>query len=129
MRFLYMKENKNKMRALIMTSFLALSLFLLPVFSRAQFVEEPEVQEPANSVAVASHNQVNKVFDLLIIFSALIFVVSVMGFIIGFIKLVISEGDEKEIEEANNILVLSGWVFGASIAIYLLVNVIKFFVY
>ncbi len=117
------------MRALVMTSFLVLSLFLLPVFSRAQFVEEPEVQEPANSVAVASHNQVSRVFDLLIIFSALIFVVSVMGFIIGFIKLVISEGDEKEIEEANNILVLSGWVFGASIAVYLLVNVIKFFVY
>jgi hypothetical protein len=95
----------------------------------AQFVEEPRVSESANTPAVESSLQAETIFDVLIIISALMFIISMLGFALGLLKMVTSGGDEMTAESGSNMLVLSGWIFGASALSYLVVNVIKYFIY
>jgi len=116
---------KMKLKICILSS--VLLIVGMPVF--AQFVEAPEVSEAVNTPAIESGLQIEMIFDVLIIVSALMFVVSMFGFGIGFLKMVTSGGDEKTAEAGSNMLVLSGWIFGASALSYLIVNVIKYFIY
>jgi len=98
-----------------------------PVF--AQFVESSDIVDPSNKPAIDNGMHIEVIFDVLIIVSALMFIISMFGFAIGFLKMVTSGGDEKTAEAGSNMLVLSGWIFGASALSYLLVNVIKYFIY
>ena len=95
----------------------------------AQFVEEPKVSESANTPAIESGLQAETIFDVLIIISALMFIISMFGFAIGFLKMVTSGGDEITAETGSNMLVLSGWILGASALSFLVVNVVKYFIY
>jgi hypothetical protein len=103
--------------------------FLLPLFSLAQFVEEPAVTPAANAPAIASANRTANIFDVLILISALIFIISLFGFIIGFIKLVTAGGNENTAIDSKNMMLTSSWLFGASIFSYLIINLIKYFIY
>jgi hypothetical protein len=121
-----MKEIIKNLKSIVIVGiFLATSVST--VF--AQFVDVPEVRETESSPAIKSQLQLTTIFDVLIIIAALIFVVSIFGFIIGFIKVVTAGGDEMTTEEGSNLLVLSGWIFGAAVLIFLLVNIIKYFIY
>lgn len=95
----------------------------------AQFVDEPRVSESANTPAIESGLQTETIFDVLIIISALMFIISIFGFALGFLKMVTSGGDEMVARTGSNMLVLSGWIFGASALSYLVVNVVKYFIY
>jgi hypothetical protein len=111
--------------------FIVSVLMLLPlggvVF--AQFVEDSRVSAPVNTPAIDSGLKADAIFDVLIILSALMFIISMFGFGIGFLKMVTSGGDEKTAEAGSNMLVLSGWIFGASALSFLVVNVVKYFIY
>jgi hypothetical protein len=109
--------------------FVGMLLFAMMPIAFAQFVEDSRVSEAVNTPAVNSGLQIEAVFDVLIILAALMFVVSMFGFGIGFLKMVTSGGDEKTAEAGSNMLVLSAWIFGASALSYLIVNVIKYFIY
>lgn len=98
-------------------------------FAFAQFIEDPEVSAPINEVALDSSLQVDTIFHGLIIVAALMFVISMFGFVIGFLKMITAGGDEITAETGSNILVLSGWIFGASALSYLVVNLVKYFIY
>lgn len=115
-----------KLKTFIISGFM-LFVLVSPVF--AQFVENAEVSEPANIAAIKSGLKIEIIFDVLIIIAALMFVISIFGFAIGFLKMITSGGDEKTAEAGSNMLVLSGWIFGASALSYLVVNVIKYFIY
>ena len=109
---------------------LSIGVFFLPAITVfGQFVEAPTIAEPANSLAIKSNIQTTIIFDALILVSALIFIISLFGFVIGLIKLITSGGDEITAETATNMLVLSGWIFGASVLGYLLINMVKYFIY
>ena len=103
--------------------------FILPTITFGQFVDEPEVSAPANAPAIESNLQINNIFDVFIIISAFLFIISLLGFIMAIIKMTTSGGDEMTAETAVNISILSGWIFGASILIFLFVNIIKYFIY
>lgn len=124
MKLKYLAELKLK---LFIISILLLSIPNGLIF--AQFVEEPRVSESANTPAIESGLQTDTIFDVLILISALMFIISMFGFAIGFLKMVTSGGDEMTAESGSNMLVLSGWIFGASALSYLVVNVIKYFIY
>jgi len=124
MKLKYLTELKLK---LFIISALLLSVPTGLIF--AQFVEEPKVSEPANTPAIESGVQTETIFDVLILISALMFIISIFGFVIGFLKMVTSGGDEMTAESGSNMLVLSGWIFGASALSYLVVNVVKYFIY
>ena len=102
---------------------------LLPLFSLAQFVEDPTVAPSTNISVTNSTNRTANVFDVLILISALIFIISLFGFVIGFIKLVTAGGNEHTAIASKNMLLTSAWLFGASIFSYLIINLIKYFIY
>ncbi len=104
-------------------------LFTLGGTVFAQFVADSKVSEPVNTPAIESGLRAATIFDVLIILSALMFIISMFGFGIGFLKMVTSGGDEKTAEAGSNMLVLSGWIFGASALSFLVVNVVKYFIY
>jgi len=106
-----------------------ITLTFLPTITLGQFVEDPKVSNPVNAPAIESNFQINNVFDIFILISAFIFIISIFGFIMGVIKMITSGGDEITAETAINMLILSGWIFGASILIFLFVNIIKYFIY
>ncbi len=106
-----------------------LLLFASSGFVFAQFVDAPNVSESVSTPAIESGVQVETIFDVLIIISALMFIISMFGFGIGFLKMITSGGDEITAETGSNMLVLSGWIFGASALSYLLVNIVKYFIY
>jgi hypothetical protein len=103
--------------------------FLLPLLSFAQFVEEPTVTPASNAPAIASASRAANIFDVLILISALIFIISLFGFIIGFIKLVTAGGNENTAVDSKNMMLTSTLLFGASIFSYLIINLIKYFIY
>jgi hypothetical protein len=119
-------KKQLKVKTFILSTML---IFVLANVVFAQFVESPKVSEVANMPAIESGLQMNTIFDVLIIISALMFVISMFGFVIGFLKMVTSGGDEKTAEAGSNMLVLAGWIFGASALSYLVVNVVKYFIY
>jgi len=104
-------------------------VFSLPFHSLAQFVETPEVVQTENAPAIDNTRNLNNVFDLLILITALVFIISLFGFTIGFIKLITAGGNEVVAEESKNMMVLSSWLFGGSVLGYLLVNIVKYFIY
>ncbi len=118
-------KNKIKLKFIVAVGI----LFVLSGTVFAQFVEAPEVSEPANAPAIQSNLQIGNIFNVLIIISALMFIISIFGFAAGFLKMVTSGGDEITAETGSNMLVLSGWIFGASVLSFLVVNVIKYFIY
>jgi hypothetical protein len=108
-----------------------IGLFLVsfPLIGRAQFVEEPAVTPPANAPAIVNADRVANIFDVLILVCALILVIGLFGFVIGFIRLVTAGGNENTIIASKRMLVTSGWLFGASIIGYLTINLVKYFIY
>ena len=110
----------------MISSFL-LVIFGLPVF--AQFVESPEVSEVANVSSIESGLRAETIFDVLILISALLFIISMFGFGVGFLKMVTSGGDEITAEAGSNMLVLSAWILASSAFGYLAVNLVKYFIY
>jgi len=104
-----------------------LATLITPGVTLAQFVESPEVEpeSPGRQSALT----VTAIFDILIILCALAFIVSIIGFVIGSIRLMTAGGSEITGEEARKMMVLSGWLFGGAVFGFLLVNIIKYFIY
>ena len=100
---------------------------ITPGITFAQFVDKPEVDPP--TPIERSALTVSNIFDILIILCALAFIVSLLGFVIGFLRLVTAGGSEVTGEEARKMMVLSGWLFGGAVFGFLLVNIIKYFIY
>ncbi len=100
-----------------------------PVIALAQFVDSPEVTPPANAPAVQNNTNITAVFDVLILLSALLFIISMFGFLIGILKLMTAGGNEIVAEKSRSMLVTSGWIFSASILSFLLINIVKYFIY
>jgi len=100
-----------------------------PVIALAQFVDSPEVTPPANTPAVQNNTNITAVFDVLILLSALLFIISMFGFLIGILKLMTAGGNEIVAEKSRSMLVTSGWIFSASILSFLLINIVKYFIY
>ena len=110
--------------------FILISFYLLSGTSAlGQFVETPEVTNSTNVLATKNNFQAKTISDVLIIISAIVCLISFFGFVVGILKLITSGGDEITAETATNMLVLSGWLFGASIFSYLIINLIKYFIY
>ena len=105
--------------------------YLLTLTSLAQFVEEPTTTTslPDASIMIDNANRTANIFDVLILVSALIFIISLFGFSIGFIKLLTAGGNEHTIIASKKMLITSSWLFATSIFSYLIVNLIKYFVY
>ncbi len=108
---------------------LILTVLFIPLISLAQFVEKPIATEPANAPVISSTITVNNIFDVLILLSALLFIISIFGFIIGILKLITAGGNEIVAEKSHAMLVTSGWILAASILGFLLINIVKYFIY
>ena len=109
--------------------FIILTILFIPFVSLAQFVEEPAVTAPANTPAVRNNFSIANIFDVLILLSALLFIISIFGFIIGILKLITAGGNEIVAEKSHEMLVTSGWILTASILSFLLINIVKYFIY
>jgi len=106
-----------------------ITLVVTTSFSLAQFVETPEVVLKENAPAVESASNIANVFEVLILVCALLFIISIFGFIIGFTRLITAGGNEITAEKSKDVMVISGWIFAASILGYLLINIVKYFIY
>ncbi len=102
-----------------------LFLFSNPAFG--QFVENPDITPPANNPTIESTGELTLVFDFLILISALIFLISIFGFILGFIKIIGAGGDEFTAIKGKDMLVMSSWLMGSAIIGYLIINLVKHF--
>ncbi len=100
-----------------------------PIITLAQFVDSPEATLPANAPAIQNNASIATVFDVLILLSALLFIISMFGFLIGILKLMTAGGNEVVAEKSRAMLVTSGWIFSASILSFLLINIVKYFIY
>ncbi len=115
-----------KIKRQLIFSFLAVSFLVFsPVSGLAQFVEEEGIEPSEDTLETAEffYKTINAINVLL----ALLFILSVIGFVIAGVKAVIAGGNEAVLEDSKKTAILSTIGFSLALVSYILISVIKHF--
>ena len=115
-----------KIKKQIFILFLSLSAsFLMPMFSLAQFVEKEGIEPSEETIETAQFFY--KTIDVINALLALLFILSIVGFLIAGVKSVIAGGNETMLESSKKAAILSLIGFTLALVGYIVISVIKHF--
>lgn len=123
------------MGKILKISFLGLiSYFLLfgPSVTQAQFVERSVNKQSYKEIQKkhqATADSFDKVTGALMFLLAVLFIISSLGIIFGFIRLISAGGDEMYILNGRKMIIFSVSLMVGVVLSFLVINIIKYYIY
>ena len=96
--------------------------------AHAEFVEEPASPNTSvNLPTAAASSAFDASMTIITILFAFVFIISVMGFVIGGAKLIFAGGSEKALEGGRKLMLSSAVGLLSALLGYVIINIIKYF--